>query len=109
MYLDCVGLRLRLWRWLSQMAHSCWGLRAKRRWCLSGTPMQNSVDDLYSYFRFLRYAPYDDFAQFRKHLKDSSTGLQRLQAVLRAIMLRRTKSECAEPYIIRYECDMRET
>ena len=28
-------------------------LQARARWCLSGTPLQNSVDDLFAYFRFL--------------------------------------------------------
>ncbi|XP_009111275.1 helicase-like transcription factor CHR27 [Brassica rapa] len=34
-----------------QVARACRILRAKRRWCLSGAPIQNTVDDLYSYFR----------------------------------------------------------
>jgi SNF2 family DNA or RNA helicase len=81
----------------SLVAASVWALRARRRWCLSGTPLQNSVDDLYSYFRFLHYAPYDDVAAFRSKIREpirSSpvAGFAALQKVLAAIMLRRTKA-----------------
>lgn len=46
--------------------------------------------------RFLRYQPYDTTKGFKVHLKDAITyrpekGYARLQAVLAAIMLRRTK------------------
>ncbi|KAL1560207.1 hypothetical protein AAHA92_10451 [Salvia divinorum] len=80
----------------TQVARACWGLRAKRRWCLSGTPIQNAIDDLYSYFRFLRYEPYATFKTFCEHLKspihkNSTIGYKKLQAVLKTIMLRRTK------------------
>lgn len=80
----------------TQVARACCGLRAKRRWCLSGTPIQNAVDDLYSYFRFLRYDPYADYKTFCNTIKipisrNSVHGYKKLQAVLRAIMLRRTK------------------
>ncbi|KAF3337267.1 SWI/SNF-related matrix-associated actin-dependent regulator [Carex littledalei] len=80
----------------TQVARACWGLRAKRRWCLSGTPMQNAVEDLYSYFRFLRYEPYSTLSSFVSMIKNpisknSSTGYKKLQAVLKTIMLRRTK------------------
>jgi SNF2 family DNA or RNA helicase len=37
-------------------AHAAWRLPGRYRWCLSGTPIQNTVDDLYSYFKFLQYA-----------------------------------------------------
>ncbi|XP_068639756.1 helicase-like transcription factor CHR28 isoform X2 [Aristolochia californica] len=80
----------------TQVARACWGLRAKRRWCLSGTPIQNAVDDLYSYFRFLRYEPYAIFKSFRSMIKipinrNPANGYKKLQAVLKTIMLRRTK------------------
>ncbi|KAG8365487.1 hypothetical protein BUALT_Bualt18G0109900 [Buddleja alternifolia] len=80
----------------TQAARACWGLRAKRRWCLSGTPIQNAIDDLYSYFRFLRHEPYAVFKVFREQLKvpihrNPKNGYKKLQAVLKTIMLRRTK------------------
>ncbi|MCH82578.1 helicase-like transcription factor, partial [Trifolium medium] len=80
----------------TQVARACWGLRAKRRWCLSGTPIQNSIDDLYSYFRFLRYDPYAVYTSFCSTIKipisrNPSKGYRKLQAVLKTIMLRRTK------------------
>ncbi|KAK1375281.1 putative SWI/SNF-related matrix-associated actin-dependent regulator of chromatin subfamily A member 3-like 2 [Heracleum sosnowskyi] len=80
----------------TQVARACWGLRAKRRWCLSGTPIQNSIDDLYSYFRFLKYDPYAVFKYFCSKIKvpiqkSPADGYRKLQAVLKTIMLRRTK------------------
>jgi len=82
----------------TQVARACCSLRAKRRWCLSGTPIQNTIDDLYSYFRFLKYDPYAAYKSFYNTIKvpisrNSEQGYKKLQAVLRAIMLRRTKGE----------------
>lgn len=82
----------------TQVARACCSLRAKRRWCLSGTPIQNAIDDLYSYFRFLRYDPYAVYKSFYNTIKvpisrNSLHGYKKLQAVLRAIMLRRTKGD----------------
>ena len=81
----------------SLVAASVWALLARRRWCLSGTPLQNSVDDLYSYFRFLHYAPYDDVGCFRAQIREPiraapAAGFAQLQRVLAAVMLRRTKA-----------------
>ncbi|TVU16171.1 hypothetical protein EJB05_39722, partial [Eragrostis curvula] len=80
----------------TQMAKACCGLSAKRRWCLSGTPIQNSIDDVYSYFRFLKYEPYCKFSSFCSMLKntlsrDVNHGYKKLQAVLRIVLLRRKK------------------
>jgi len=63
-------------------------LRAERRWALSGTPIQNKMDDLYSLYRFLKIHPYNDYSFFRsnlyagKELKQS--GLRRLKVLIRA-------------------------
>ncbi|XP_008789526.2 helicase-like transcription factor CHR28 isoform X2 [Phoenix dactylifera] len=80
----------------TQVARACCGLRAKRRWCLSGTPIQNAIDDLYSYFRFLKYDPYAVYSSFCASIKypisrNASHGYKKLQAVLRTVLLRRTK------------------
>ncbi|KAL0542840.1 hypothetical protein IC582_017921 [Cucumis melo] len=81
----------------TQVARACCGLRAKRRWCLSGTPIQNAIDDLYSYFRFLKYDPYAAYKSFCSAIKfpinkNPTKGYKKLQAILRTIMLRRTKA-----------------
>ncbi|XP_072991541.1 helicase-like transcription factor CHR28 isoform X3 [Typha latifolia] len=80
----------------TQVAKACCGLRAKRRWCLSGTPIQNAIDDLYSYFRFLKYDPYAVYSSFCASIKypisrNATIGYKKLQAVLRTVLLRRTK------------------
>jgi SNF2 family DNA or RNA helicase len=77
-------------------SHAAWALKARRRWCLSGTPIQNSVDDLYSYFKFLRYEPYDKYSTFKQLIKDpvegdDPQGFHRLKVALRPILIRRTK------------------
>ena len=90
----------------SQIAVAVSAVSAQRRWCLSGTPLQNNVDDLFSYFRFLRYDPYGEPGAFRAMIKepirvDPATGFRRLQAILRAVMLRRTKQSriAGEPIV----------
>ncbi|KAF6253953.1 SNF2 family N-terminal domain-containing protein [Scenedesmus sp. NREL 46B-D3] len=77
-------------------AHAAWSLHARHRWCLSGTPIQNSVDDLFSYFKFLRYEPFNHPKYFKQHIKEDiqhnpAKGFRKLQALLRAVLLRRTK------------------
>jgi len=75
-------------------------LQAKYRWCVSGTPMQNSTSELYSLIRFLRIEPYNDSNKFSadltRPLRSQSRSFQakamkKLQALLKAILLRRTK------------------
>ncbi|KAI3816406.1 hypothetical protein L1987_16100 [Smallanthus sonchifolius] len=80
----------------TRMSKSCCGLRAKKRWCLSGTPIQNNIDEVFSYFRFLRCDPYANYKSFCNQIKipisrNSMQGYRKLQAVFKAIMLRRTK------------------
>lgn len=72
-------------------------LESKYRWCLTGTPLQNNLDELQSLIKFLRIKPYDDLAAWRdqisRPLANGRGGLaiQRLQVYLKAFMKRRTK------------------
>ncbi|KAI1875149.1 hypothetical protein JX265_004207 [Neoarthrinium moseri] len=75
-------------------------IRADYRWCLTGTPMMNSVSELASLVHFLRIKPYNDpkrwLETFGSLVKtaprlNQHTGMKKLQALIKAIMLRRTK------------------
>lgn len=76
---------------------ACCSLRGERRWCLTGTPVQNSVDELQSLLSFLEIAPFNDRAKWTDQISrpigagKGNMALKRLHVVLGAIMLRRTK------------------
>lgn len=53
-------------------------IEATYRWCLTGTPMMNSVQELFPLIRFLRIKPYNTFSTFQKvrvHAKPVDTQL----------------------------------
>ncbi|TPX43200.1 hypothetical protein SeMB42_g04828 [Synchytrium endobioticum] len=71
-------------------------LKAKHRLCLTGTPLQTHLDELFSQFRFLRTPNFQYYTHFAEHItslekKNSKLAMARLQAVLRGYMLRRRK------------------
>ena len=77
-------------------------LQADRRWAVTGTPLQNKMDDLMTLFAFLRIEPLDDPEWFRRLVADPSRskypqrqmeGLQVVRSVLTEYCLRRTKHQ----------------
>ncbi|KAF7517531.1 hypothetical protein G7054_g13779 [Neopestalotiopsis clavispora] len=82
---------------------ACYDLRSVYRWCLSGTPMQNNLDELQSLVKFLRIKPYDDLAEWKHHIEapmkrgEGEVAIQRLHSILRCFMKRRTKEILKEP------------
>ncbi|KAF8752293.1 SNF2 family N-terminal domain [Rhizoctonia solani] len=81
----------------NKAALACCALRGRNKWCLTGTPIQNSVEELYSLFKFLGVRPLNDWDEFRTTIAQpvkqgrSTRAMKRLHIVLKAIMLRRTK------------------
>ncbi|MQM06650.1 hypothetical protein Taro_039477 [Colocasia esculenta] len=45
-------------------------LRAQHRWCITGTPIQRRLDDLYGLLRFLRASPFDVYRWWVEVIKD---------------------------------------
>lgn len=81
----------------AKATQACYALRAEYRWCLTGTPMQNNLDELQSLIKFLRIKPYNDLSVWRDQItRPMSSGrggvaIKRLQFYLKAFMKRRTK------------------
>lgn len=72
-------------------------LKSTYRWCLTGTPIQNSITDLFGLIRFLNIRPYNNWVHFQNHItKPFSSGrkkavVTKVKLVLEALCLRRTK------------------
>lgn len=72
------------------------GLASQHRWCLTGTPIQNSVDDLGALVTFLKVPILENPATFRKFIATPSTGTSKdrfrnLQGLLNSICIRRLR------------------
>ncbi|KAJ2722304.1 hypothetical protein GGI07_003386 [Coemansia sp. Benny D115] len=95
-------------------SQAAWALTAKRRWCLSGTPIQNRLDDLFSLLRFLHVAPLSNWkvwltyiaAPFHQNIRqlideddpvnqfqEGNIGAARVQRLMQTICLRRMKQQ----------------
>lgn len=79
---------------------SCCNIIATRRWCLTGTPIQNKINELYALFKFLGVNRYEDSQIWNikittllesKNSKNIPQVLKRLHNILDKFMLRRTK------------------
>ncbi|SMR50890.1 unnamed protein product [Zymoseptoria tritici ST99CH_1E4] len=81
----------------AKSTQACYALEGYYRWCLTGTPLQNNLDELQSLIRFLRIKPYCELPAWKDAIttpmKSGRGGLamRRLQIFLKAFMKRRTK------------------
>ncbi|KAM7197208.1 DNA repair protein rad5 [Naviculisporaceae sp. PSN 640] len=81
----------------SKTAKACFELTAEHRWVLTGTPIVNRLEDLFSLVRFLRVEPWNNFSFWRTFItvpfesKDFMRALNVVQTVLEPLVMRRTK------------------
>eukprot|EP00794_Sanderia_malayensis_P009927 gene9927-10945_t len=73
-------------------------LEAKRRWVLTGTPIQNRMSDLWTVFKFLRFEPFTDKQWWNRVVlsptrsSDPNT-YNRLQRLVQHVCIRRLKTD----------------
>ncbi|KAF3483437.1 DNA repair protein rad5 [Arthroderma uncinatum] len=82
----------------SKTAKACYEIKARHRWVLTGTPIVNRLEDLYSLVRFLKVEPWCNFSFWKTFItvpfesKDFARALSVVQTVLEPLVLRRTKT-----------------
>lgn len=86
----------------SQIFQATCQLRARYRWCLTGTPIHNRLDDYAALISFVRVSPFTSphgkavFAQWLDNPVhtdgNNALGIKRLRKLVAATCLRRTKS-----------------
>ncbi|KAF2161362.1 hypothetical protein M409DRAFT_69738 [Zasmidium cellare ATCC 36951] len=81
----------------SKTAKACYELAATHRWVLTGTPIVNRLEDLFSLVRFLRVEPWNNFSFWKTFITtpfekgDFVRALDVVQTVLEPLVMRRTK------------------
>lgn len=81
----------------SKTAKACYELRARHRWALTGTPISNKLEDLFSLVHFLKVEPWSSFTYWRTFVTvpfeagQYVRALDVVQSVLEPLVIRRTK------------------
>ena len=83
----------------SQLAKACYGLSSQIRICLTGTPVENRVDDLWSLFHFLEPELLGGRSDFLQRLSASQLDGRydkQIRKLIRPFILRRMKEDVAD-------------
>lgn len=87
----------------SRMARAMCGLTAFSRWAVTGTPIQNNLNDLAALLRFIRAHPYDDPRRFETDISrlwksdGDEEAVKRLKRLSGCLILRRDKGTISLP------------
>jgi SNF2 family DNA or RNA helicase len=79
-------------------------LRSTYRWMLTGTPVTNTLADIYGLIRF-GFRPWNDWESFKQYIakvqqEDAPLAAMRAQEILKPLLLRRTKQARLEGKLI---------
>ncbi|KAJ5639083.1 uncharacterized protein N7484_006945 [Penicillium longicatenatum] len=82
----------------AKSTRACCRLDATYRWCLTGTPMMNRLEDFQSLLGFLRIRPYNNKEKFKRDfIRPIKNGwgeenvMKQLRVLVKSVCLRRTK------------------
>lgn len=83
----------------TQISQAVWALQARFRLSITGTPIENSLNELWAHFRFLIPDLLDSEKEFAGEIQASAADsrfLQRIKRKIRPFILRRKKEEVAK-------------
>lgn len=76
---------------------ACCTLKSINRWVLTGTPIHNNLDDLYSLIKFLKVRIFgEEYCWWNQYINNSADFMQILKHIVGPILLRRTKDSVDE-------------
>ncbi|CAG8882197.1 unnamed protein product [Penicillium salamii] len=91
----------------AKSAIACCRLNSTYRWCLTGTPMMNRLEDFQSLLAFLRIKPYNNAKKFKSdfvsRIKSGWGGedvMKQLRVLVKSVCLRRTKTSKIDGQLI---------
>ncbi|TIB13798.1 hypothetical protein E3P89_01653 [Wallemia ichthyophaga] len=78
-------------------AKAAFEIAAYRRWALTGTPIVNRLEDLYSLLKFLKVEPWSDFTFFKSFItapfvSQDPKAIELIQVIMSSCLLRREKN-----------------
>ena len=78
----------------TKTAKAAFALNAEYRWCLTGTPIQNKLDDLFALLQFLKVETWGEYFWWNAYVNNFGSmeeASKLVRGVLKQILLRRTK------------------